>query len=197
MNKKIFFILLLSVYLELAQASSSQDWIECWMTGVDLSKNHKQYSEALKAYTAAIKAQDSSQNLIYLYLYNERGQLCLKMKEFNQAIQDFSFVLNHSEANKEEIIDALWGRGQAYLALNKIEEFEKDRKQLDTLEPFLTTVEEYPDYLILKLGDHVWRDPQSQERLIKVMLMQKKIKTKQDVILTPSGLAIVKKAKSR
>jgi tetratricopeptide (TPR) repeat protein len=196
MNKNFFFSLSVALWLgSAAWAAASQDWIQCWMTGVELSKNQNDYPEALKAYTAAIKA-DPSQISNHLYLYNERGKLCLKMQEFNQAIQDFSFVLGHNGANREEMLDALWGRGQAYLAMGKTEEFEKDRKQLDALEPFVTTLEDNPDYLIVKMGSHVWRDPQSRERFVKILLTQKKIRTKQDVTFTPSGLAIIKKAKS-
>lgn len=173
-------------------ASSPNEWVACWISAIELSKNRNDYPDSEKAYSAAIAAQNQTQ-VPHLYLYNERAKLLLKMKKYEQAIADFSFVINHKEASKEDLLDALWGRGQTYLALGKTEEFEGDRKRLETLEPFVTTLEENRDYLILKLGNHVSREAQSQERLIRVLLMRKKIQSKNDVTFTPSGLAIVKK----
>lgn len=196
MKKKSAFILFVVLCCSplVDAASSSTYWVNCWMTGVELSKNRHEYPEAIKAYTAAIKNQPSDQISQHLYLYNERGRLYLKMDEHQKAIQDFSFVLDHPNVNKEEMLDALWGRGQAYLASGKAQEFETDRKRLDEIEPFVRPLEDNQDYLILKMGNHVARDPQSQERFVKVLLIQKKIKSKQDVTFTPSGLAIVRKA---
>jgi tetratricopeptide (TPR) repeat protein len=174
-------------------AVSPPDCIHCWLAGVELSKNRNNYPEAFKAYTAAIQAQETLCVPYSLYLYNERGNLALKMQAFDQAIQDFSVVLSHKEVAQEEMMDALWGRGQAYLASGKMQEFERDRKRLDEIEPFVIPLEETQDFIILKLGSHVLRESQSQQRFVKVLLMQRKIKSKQDVIITPSGLAIVKK----
>lgn len=199
MNRFLFlpitFTLLLGSFAYARQ--SSNDWILCWMTAVELSKNPQEYSEAIEAYTAAIKSQDPNFVSKHLYLYNERAQLYLKTKDFNNAVKDFSFVLNQSEASKEEILDALWGRGQSYLASGKQQEFESDRKRLNELEPFTILLEENSNYILFKLGNHVCRDPQSHERLVKVLLMQKKIKFQQDVMFTPSGIAIVRKASSK
>lgn len=196
MNRFFFLSLTLTVLLvsTVYPNPSSNDWIQCWMTAVELSKNSKKHLEAIEAYTAAIKAQDPNSISKHLFLYNERAKLHLKTKNFENAIKDFSIVLNQTDASDEEILDALWGRGQSYLASGKHQEFESDRKRLDALEPFTKLIEENQDYIILKLGSHVWRDTQSHERFVKVLLMQKKIKSQQDVMFTPSGIAIVKKS---
>lgn len=194
MNKIIFFF---TIHLLLGSAiyadQSSNDWIRCWITAIELSQKSSQSLEAVEAYTAAIKKQNPELVSKHLYLYIERAKVFLKTKQFENAIKDFSFVLNQPTASREEILDALWGRGQSYLAIGNNQEFEKDRKHLDEIEPFITLLEENSNYLILKLGSHVWRDTQSQERLVKVLLMQKKIKSQNDVLFTPSGIAIAHK----
>ena len=188
----LFLSLLLWVQSPIEAASSSIYWIDCWRSGIEFSKKRNEYPEALKAYTAAINNQESSQ-VSHFFLYLERGKLCLKMQEWEQAIQDFSFILSQQKASREEVMDALWGRGQAYLARGRKGEFEADRKRLEELEPFITPLEDNEGYLILKMGSHVARDMESQERLVNVLIMQKKIKSKQDLTFTPSGLVIVKK----
>lgn len=196
-KKYFFFPLSLALLIgpSIYGAYTSSHWIDCWRSAVELSKNRNDYSEALNAYTAAIKAQENSEAGEHLYLYIERAKLCLKMKEWNRAIQDFSLILHDKNSTQEEIIDALWGRGQAYLASGKTEAFESDRKRLEALEPFVKSLDDSQEYQILKMGNHVSREPHSQERLLNVLIKQKKIKNKEDVTFTPSGLVIVRKAK--
>ncbi len=67
-------------------------------------------------------------------LHCERGTLFLKLREYERAIDDFSYVLlNPSESpslNEDLIGKALWGRMWSYAILGLREEFSEDLMSL-------------------------------------------------------------------
>lgn len=194
------FCVLLIVFITFKRveaAEPSNTWIHAWISALDLSKKRTDYREAIEAYTAAIQVLDEKQLSKRLFLFNERGKLYLKLLDYHRAINDFSYVIENKETSQDEILDALWGRGQAYLAIGKRDEFDRDRLQMDKIEPFATLLEENHEFIILKLGHHSRRDTQNRDRFVKGLLMQGKIKQSNDVVFTESGIAIVKKAENQ
>lgn len=176
-----------------AQDQTSNSWLEDWVNAIELSKDYHTCPRAIENYTSAIQALNPSQAVFLLNLMNERGNLYFKTMEFSNAIKDFSFVLNHSQVNQEQKIEALWGRSKAYLASGKVREFQEDCKQLEQLEASFTPIEDNKDYAIFKLPLYMLREDKGRERFVRVLMIQKEIKSEKDAIFTPSGLVIVKK----
>lgn len=178
-----------------AQDQSSNGWLESWVSAIELSKDRHNYPQAIENYTSAIQTLNPNQAVVLLNLANERGHLYLKMLDSNNAIKDFSFVLNHPQVNREQKVDALWGRGKANLLAGKIREFQEDCSQLEQLEASVTSIEDNKDYAIYKLAPHMLREAKSQENFINLLMMREEIKSEKEVTFTPFGLVIIKKAK--
>lgn len=195
-NYLFLSLCLLAVTILKAQ-EASDDWVGHWMNGIELSREENNYPKAIETYTTAIQATTPNQMAVQLNLINERGNLYFQMLDFTNAIKDFSYVIHQPRASRAQMIEALWGRSKAYLASGKIQEFEKDSRQLEALQPFFEPVAETQDYAILKVDPKLIRNAKSEESFIKMLLMRKEIKSEKDVTFTPSGLIIVKKAKSK
>lgn len=178
-----------------AQEEPSDAWLGHWMDSIEYSQEPRSYPKAVETYTTAILALTPSQISAQLNLVNERAEIYFKMQDYQNAIKDFSFVINQPHANQEQKIAALWGRSKAYLASGKFQEFEKDSNQLQQLEDFITPIEETKEYAILKVSPYALQDAESQERLVNMLMKRKEIKSRRDITFTPSGLVIVRKAK--
>ena len=196
--KKICF-LFLSICLMtncflIAHDQSDNSWLEDWISAIELSKDNNTHSKAIEKYTLAIKAVNPNQVVVLLDLMNERGSIYLKMLEFKKAVEDFTFVINHPQANLEQKIEALSKRSHAYLVEGKIKEFYENRDQLEQLQPFETLIEDNKDYAIFKHAARM-QNAKNQELFVIMKLELKEIDSEKDVIFTPSGLTIVKKRK--
>ncbi len=186
----LFIISCLGSFLHAQE--SSDDWVGYWINGVEFTKDQNSYPKAIETYNTAIRTLTPHQISVQLNLINERGDLYFHMLDYKSAIQDYSFILNHPQANQEQKMQALWGRSKAYLATGKIQEFEKDSQQLEQLESFITPIAETKEYTIVKMNPYVLRDEQSHKRFIKLLMMRKEIKSEKDVTFTPSGFIIIK-----
>lgn len=180
-----------------SQEQSFDNCLESWISAIESSKDHQSYPKAIEYYTSAIQSLDLNQPVVLLNLTHERGNVYLKMLDFNNAIQDFSFILNHPQVSREQKIEALWGRNKAYLAIGKIREFQEDCNQLDKLESSVTMIEDNKNYAIVKLAPYMIQDAKGQERFINLLMMRKEIKSQNDVTFTPSGLVVIKKNKTK
>ena len=193
---KQFYFLLLTMFVlttSLLKAQNSDRWLENWVNAIDLSKDRTNYPKAIENYSSAIQTFSLNQPIVLLNLMNERGNLYLKMGDFNNAIKDFSFVLNHPQANREQKIEALWKRSIAYVASGNIKEFQEDTNQLEKLEPAVTPIEDNKNYTIYKLAPRMLQDPNSREKFIDMLILRKEIKSDKEVSFASSGLAIIKK----
>ena len=196
MNALILAILLTTGFFLNGQEESSDAWVGHWINGVELTKDQRNYPKAIENYTVAIQALSPNQIVVWLNLINERGNVYFKMQDFSHAIKDFSFVLNHPQANQAQIIEALWGRSEAYLGSGKVKEFEEDSNRLELLQFLFDPILETKDYIILKVSPSLLQDTKKEERVVKLLLIRKEIKSEKDVTFTPSGLVIIKKAKT-
>lgn len=167
-------------------------WIEAWWDGIRYSQNYADHRKGIAAYTTAIDLLGEKGSSDHLYLYNERGNLHLKTLNFAAAMKDFSTVIDAKCASPDEYKKALWGRSQAYLALGKIAEFEKECQILDAIAPFMLIEETGEKYSVVKIDEFMTRDPKSIERISKVLIMQKKIGHEDDALLSPSSRVLIK-----
>jgi len=178
-----------------AQEEPSDAWLGHWIDSIEYSQEPRSYPKSVEAYTTAIRALTPSQISAQLNLINERAEIYFKMEDYQNAIKDFSFVINDPQANHDQKIAALWGGSKAYLASGKFQEFEKDSHELQRLEDFITPIEETKEYAILKVSPYALQDAESKERLVNMLMKRKEIKSRRDITFTPSGLVIVRKAK--
>lgn len=177
------------------RAEELQDgWVGDWLQAMEFSKEQEKYGKSIAAYTAAIdRLQLLKHKQLQLEIINERGNLLFKMLNFSDAINDFSYVLEHSLTNQEQRIEALWGRSKAYLGSGLFQKFQEDMKRLDQLQDFIQTVVDTANYSIIKVNPFVFRESTGRERFIKLLLMRNEISSDKDVFFTHTGLVIIKK----
>lgn len=177
----------------LLKAQDSNRWLQNWVNAIELSKERENYPKAIENYKSAIQSLSLNQPVILLNLMNERGNLYLKQGDFNDAIKDFSFILNHPQVNREQKIEALWKRSMAYVASGKIKEFQEDANQLEKLEPAVTPLEDNKNYIIYKLAPRMLQDTNSREKFIDMLISRKEIKSENEVTFASSGIVIIRK----
>lgn len=189
----LFLALYLMVdYFLNAEDHTFDDYHEYWRSAVESSKDFGGLQKAIENYTSAIQMMKSDQSSVLLNLVIERGNIYLKSLDYNNALKDFTFALDHPAINRDQKIAALWRRNITLLPLGKIREYVEGCDQLELLEPSVTTIEENGDYAIYKLGSYMREDPKGQELFIKLLMARKDIKSEKDATFTPSGLVIVK-----
>lgn len=145
----------------------SDEWVNHWINGVEFSKDQNNYPKAIETYTTAIQKLSSDQIAVQLNLVLERGSLYFQTLDYSNAIKDFSIVLNNSQANQEQKIEALWGRSKAYLASGKVTEYEKDSHELEEMQFFFNPIADTKQYAILKVNPALIRDAKEKKVLYK------------------------------
>lgn len=86
--------LFLAIYLMAECFLNAQDqfpdsWLEDWVSAIELSQDSHTCSKAIEKYTSSIQTLNPNQVVILLNLVTERGNLYLKMLEFDNALKDF------------------------------------------------------------------------------------------------------------
>lgn len=197
MYKKIrYYITAFCVAGASLYANEDQDkWILNWLKGIEFGEQFGTYQKGVEAYTAALEFVPSSEISFKLHLKNERGGLYSELLDYKNAIQDYSFVIEHPDSTTELMFEALWGRGRAYMAEGEDQKLKQDVKRLEDYEKFVTRLYETKDYCILKMNSYMSTNPKCRKTLQNVLLLRKEIASEKDVVFTPSGLTIIKKVK--
>lgn len=186
----LFFMMVRGLFA--AAEISSDQCIEKWLKGIELFKVRR-IEEALDSFNETVDALYQNNEPIFLNAVIERATFLLQMCEFSSSIDDFSYVLNHSKATKEQSLQALEGRCKAYLAAGNVRKFQEDAEQLDRLEQFMPVLLETESFRILKLNSYTLKNHPEKDSLAKCFLLRKEIESAEDFHLTSSGLAIIKK----
>lgn len=174
---------------------ADDEWMKHWAAGLEQTR-YVNYPKAIDEYSLALHSLGSYEINKHLYLYLERGSLYNKGSNFDQAIQDFTTVINNKEAKSEEIETALWGRTHAYLASGKTQDFLQDCKRLEQIQAYnIQPEQENQQYFIFKLGTHLQKEKKTRDALVKALLLRGSIVNENDVLFGSSGMAMVKKAK--
>jgi tetratricopeptide (TPR) repeat protein len=199
MSRFFFSILCLMFFPKFIQASDG-DWMNHCFQAAQYERKGE-FSKTVEEYTKAMEILGSNRIANYLSLYIERGlaYTCkgyLEPKNYEKAIEDFNFVINHPQANQENIISALWNRAQVYLLSGKLDHFVKDIKNLEKIDPTIISYEESDEYVIFKMGNRLCRDKQVETSLIRTLMRRDAIHSEADIVFTSSGLGMIKKSKS-
>ncbi|MBA3722037.1 MAG: hypothetical protein H0W88_06520 [Parachlamydiaceae bacterium] len=173
---------------------SGEAWITHWINAMEIAKPPLQSPIAIQEYTNAINALEPKQIPTHLFLFNERGNIFIKIKDYPRAISDFTFVINQGSATKSEVTEALWGRMQALLACGKAKEFAADCQILKQHEVYIIPHEESEKYFVFEMGPRMQKDKRVQDTFVKTLLRRNSIKMEKDVVFSPSGVGMVKKA---
>lgn len=173
-----------------------ETWIGHWLKATQYAKDCE-FIKSIDEYTMAIDSlpkQNSSHNL---HLYLERGNIFFTMQDFERALKDFTFVLQHKEASNDERADALWGHSRVNLAMGNFKNFEIDVKNLEEIEPiFIVNYEECQDYVVFQMAPRFRRDKNMENIFIKTLMTTNSIDSEKDVVFTSSGIGIIKKSKA-
>lgn len=197
MNRFPFLILCSILLANFIQASEDAAWMSNCFQAAKYQKEGA-YKKAIEEYTKAIESLGSNRISDYLNLYIERGLIytCEGYSQainFEKAIQDFNFVINHPRASKENRISALEGRAQVYLMLGKHDLFVKDVNDIDEMDPTIIGGEENENYVIFKVSNRL---PKIEKSYIQALIGQHAIESEKDIIFTSSGMGMIKKSKS-
>lgn len=198
--------ILLSIFLRFTlftnfiQASEENAWISNCFHAAQHEKQGN-LKKAAEEYTKAIESLRSNQISKYLNLYIERGLVYtyegyLEPKNYEKTIQDFNFVINYPQINKENLTSALAGRAQAYLLSGKQNYFVKDIQDLEGLDPNVISYEENENYVIFKVGNRLRLSEELKKSWVQTLISRHSINSEEDIILTSSGIGVIKKSKS-
>lgn len=171
-----------------------ETWQEFWFEGSSYFRNGE-YDSAIKEYTQAIDALESKNLAKHLYLFYERGYAFFKSQNYKNAIEDLSIIINNEASSKEEKLQALWLRSQAFLLSGSINNFMKDMELVKKLDP-ITNISEDASYASFKLGQFMQSRQDIVDQLIKTLVINHIVNSENDVVITPDGMVIMKKSKS-
>jgi tetratricopeptide (TPR) repeat protein len=199
-KKFLCLLLYFTSFVNFIQAAEENVWISNCFQAAQYEKNGN-FKKAAEEYTKAIESMRPDRISNYLNLYIERGLIytCegyLVPENYEKAIQDFSFVINYPQVSKENHVSALAERAQAYLLSGKRDLFIKDIQDLEELDPNIISYEENENYVIFKMGNRVRSNTKVEKSLIRMLIGRHSIHSEEDVILTSSGIGMIKKSKS-
>jgi tetratricopeptide (TPR) repeat protein len=199
-NRFLFICLSFALFTNFIQAAEENAWISNCFQAAQY-KNHGDFKKAAEEYTKAIESLGPDRISNYLNLYIERGLVYtfkgyLEPKNYEKAIQDFTFVINHPQVSKENYVSALAERAQAYLLSEKRDNFVKDIQNLEEMDPNIISYEENENYVIFKMGNRLRLNKKIEKALIQTLIGRHSISSEEDIILTTSGIGFIKKSHS-
>ena len=194
MNKHIFLFFLVVMCQLSAQEDLQTGWFDRWLSGMT-HFGSENYDEAIKDYSQAINLRESEGKLkdADLYLYNDRGQAYLLCQRFDEAVYDFTKVLDVPEVPVEQKIRALWGRATCYATMDEYDEFNSDYENLKITDPNYPKVEFTKEYVIFRNFDGSRFSDHAKDRFRCSMIHMDICKAKEDVVFTRTGVCLVKR----
>jgi tetratricopeptide (TPR) repeat protein len=196
MKKTIAFVFNIFVSQSLLYASNG-NYVEHWLSGVQHAQKHE-LVKSIDEYSQAINLLNSDKIFENLNLYLERGNVYLENLEYDNAIRDFTFVINSQNVSENYKADALIGRSKAYLLRGKLADFENDVSIAGKIEPmFAVSAKDYEDYIVFQMSPRLRRTKSMEKVLIQMLKINNYIDSENDVAFSSSGIAIIKKSKSQ
>lgn len=192
MRNFFYFVFLLNFSTFLFSNESSQkEWINNLISAEFYVKS-KEYSRAICEYSEAIEKLKVS-NSEKLFLYYERGRVYGLSGKYVEALEDFTFIVDHANVNSSDFVKALWGRSACYSALNDSENFERDLRLIKESD-YYPKVESNKNTIIVRNFDFSRVPINLKKRYMKIMVEIGVCDSEQDIVFTHSGVCIIKKS---
>ncbi len=189
----------LSILLNISGFASEEkrDWIDHYVLA-EQAVNRKDGSTAIEEFSKAIELSPEK-----IFLYLQRGQIFEKKHQWENAIQDFTSVIENPNTHVSLLLPALYSRAQCYLRLDGMDNyladrtgstrFEKDYKLAQSLDTSLMHTEKNENYSIefnIPEGDlhHLEYRKQYAEMMVEIDFCD----SEEDVMFFDNGVVITK-----
>lgn len=184
MNRTICLLIVLLTTQVFAE--NNDDWLTHY---VQAEKAYAQRNGplAIEEYTKAIELTPNQ-----LCLYMGRGKTYEKMKRYELALQDFSFIINYPNIHNKDLVPALWARARMYLILHDYDSMHKDYEAVTSIDQNTLETERNEKYLVLRnINSNKISDANFQEKYALEMVNRGYCKSTNDVMFTNNGVAII------
>lgn len=131
-------------------------WVSDWMHGIELS-NQKAYHEAIDCFSQAIEKIDKN-SISRFAIYNDRAHAFREKEDFQKALDDYSYVIEHSFHFSSDLLIARYGRAAVYCLIDQKDFAFQDISFLMKFDPNLPRVEIIENYIVINNFDHALLD---------------------------------------
>jgi tetratricopeptide (TPR) repeat protein len=119
--KRILAILSLLFSMGGFACEKEMDWIEHYVLAQE-AVGRKDGNTAIEEFTKAIDLQSNK-----LFLYVQRGQIYEKKHQWEDAVKDFTYVIESPNVHPSILLRALYGRGYCYLKIDGLKNYILDK----------------------------------------------------------------------
>lgn len=178
------------------------DWLDHYVLA-ERAVNLKDGNTAIEEFTRAIELNPEK-----IFLYLQRGQIFEKKHDWENAIHDFTYVIENPNTHVSIILPALYSRARCYLHLDGINNylndrtestrFEKDFKLAKSLDTSVVHTEENDNYSIdFNVSESDINNPEYRKQYAKMMVQLGYCNSEKDVMFFDNWVTITKLKKQK
>lgn len=167
---------------------NSTEWHDDWTQGV-LNCDKKNYKEAERNFTKAIKDLENKKDDTHPHIYVDRARLYLLTECYNEALSDVDKAMQSEHLINQDLSRAVLTRLTAHSKLKMDSEASADLELYKKVTPNIPKFELYPDKIIVR------NLPESPcaIKMIKSFLLASYCENEVDIQILPSGICIAKR----
>lgn len=195
--KRVFSLLCVLLNFSGFASENDKTWIDHYVIA-EGAVNRKDGDTAIKEFSKAIELSPEK-----IFLYLQRGQIFEKKHQWEQAIQDFTYVIESPNTHVSIMLPALYSRARCYLFIDGIDQyladktsstrFEKDYKLAKSLDTSLVHTEENENYHIdFNVAEADIHNPEYRDQYAKMMVQLGYCNSEKDVMFFDNGVTITK-----
>lgn len=162
-----------------------------WALGNILAES-SDYVGAIHVYSEAIEIGKEVMPAMMLKVIADRASIFAQLEDFNSAVSDYSCIINDSDAQKSDIINALYGRMSAYSKLGDKVRVVEDATTIIENDPELPTFKWSKDYLIIENSRYLINSIKKREGFKQSFVNSGLCKTPDSVVFSTGDTCIVK-----
>lgn len=178
-------------------AYEKMDWIDHYVLA-EQAVNRKDGNTAIEEFSKAIELNPKK-----IVLYLQRGQIYEKKHQWENAIQDFTYVIEAPGTHVSILLPALYSRARCYLFLDGIDNyvtdktastrFDKDYKLAKSLDTSLIHTEENENYSIdFNIAEGDLHNPEYRKAYAKMMVELSYCDSEKEVMFFDNWVIITK-----
>jgi tetratricopeptide (TPR) repeat protein len=173
-------------------AMQQASWLSDWMTAKKFVKE-KDFEKGIEHYSNAIKSLEEEESRVLSFgLLNERAAAYMAAGNIEKAIADYTYVIRESQGVTQDVLDAHFGRVDAYVKLGEIDRCEKDMDFLTKHDPNFPKISREGDFLVISNFNHDVMTKKETKAFKKFHLNLNVCESMEDILFLPGKKYIVK-----